>query len=109
MANHVLVSIDEFGCARFLVNSDSQGLLTVDCTVKRASHVEPVNFALRVLFYLLRFLFTDTGKVADWTRNWPCYWRVNLAPVGGPIMPADFAKRSTAIEYEVAWLEDYFL
>ena len=109
MANHVLVSIDASGTARFLVNSDSAGLLTLDCTVKRASRVEPVSFTLRACFYLLRVLFGETGKVSDFTRNWPCKWRVNLAPVGGPVMPVDFAKRSTAIEYEIAWLEKYFL
>ncbi len=41
---------------------------------RRVSRVVPENFLLRCIFYLLRWLFSDDGKVAGWTRNWKCNW-----------------------------------
>jgi hypothetical protein len=109
MKNSIMFSIDSNGDTRFLVNELSNGFLNCDSTVRRASHVEPVNPFLRVLFTLLRYQFGDTGKVAAFTRNWDCAWRVNLTPVHGPIVPVDFASRQSAIDFEIDWLETNFL
>jgi hypothetical protein len=107
---HILVSIDtDTGDTRFLVSSASRGFLTVDCAVRRASHVEPAFLPLRVLFTLARGIFGDEGRIAAWTRVWPCKWRVNLSPVNGPIIPVEWASRESAIQFEVEWLERYFL
>ena len=71
-------------------------------------------------------------QIDDWTRTWGCLWRVNTAPVGGPILTWDdvwtakgasswagrlsqshqiatWRDRQVAIDAEVAFLNDYFL
>jgi hypothetical protein len=50
------------------------------CTVRRASHVEPVP--------------TDTGT----------QWAADLSPVGGPML-GPYRTRSEALAAELAWLE----
>ena len=108
--DHVLFSIDESsGDVRFLVTDLSKDFVTKESNVSRASHVEPCNLVLRVVFYTLRSLFGEWGKIGDFTRRWLCLWRVNLAPVGGPIIPVDWASRQSAIDFEVNWLERNFL
>jgi hypothetical protein len=52
----------------------------------RASHVEPDNILLRVIFHLLRQWLGDKGHMSEFTRSWKCLWRVNMKPVGGPIL-----------------------
>ena len=104
------VSIDDStGEARFLVSPETSFLLDESSTIKRASHVEPVNFALRLLFYALRSFFGEYGRMATFTRSWCIQWRVNLNPVNGPILPNVFTCRQTAIDAEIVWLENNFL
>jgi hypothetical protein len=104
------VSIDDCtGESKFLVNELSSFLLESGSTIKRASHVEPVSIPLRLLFYVLRYLFGEYGKVASFTRFWSVQWRVNLSPVNGPILPTVFDDRDKAIEAEIVWLETNFL
>lgn len=71
---------------------------------QRASHVEPYNRACRVAFHMLRLFFGDKGRMSEFTRGWPIRWRVNLRPVGGPVMQALWLDRQEAIDAEVAWL-----
>ena len=107
---HITVSIDEAtGTTRFLVGDMGKALLTSDCTVQRASHVEPISFPLRIVFHLLRAVFGEEGKISDWTRSWDCFWRVNLSPVGGPISLCGIKPRQYAIQAEIDWLEKNFL
>ncbi len=70
---------------------------------RRASHVEPINPALRLAFRALRWLGGDKGRVAAFTRSWGCQWRVDLAPSGGGILEP-FAARADAIAAEIEWL-----
>jgi hypothetical protein len=108
--NTVTFSIDEStGNTIFLVDEETKAFLDYSSTVRRASNVEPVFLPLRLAFKALRYQFGETGRVSDWTRNWNCLWRVNLAPVHGPILPIDFANRQTAIDWEVKWLNENFL
>jgi hypothetical protein len=51
-------------------------------------------------------MFGEYGKMAAFTRTWPCYWQVDLSPVGGPIVPVEWASRQSAIDFEVGWLND---
>jgi hypothetical protein len=83
------------------------GLKTKVAT-RRASHIEPLYPVSRVLFHLLRKLFGETGRVAEWTRHWDVLWRVNLKPSGGPILPYYFHDRQKAIAAEIAWINDNF-
>lgn len=103
------VTIDDSGEARFLVSEISSFLLDESSTIRRASHVEPVNVILRCVFYTLRFLFGEYGKMGQFTRIWPCMWRVNLSPVNGPILPDVYRNRNQAINAEIVWLETNFL
>lgn len=82
-------------------------------TTRRLSHIEPACWPLRMAFRLLRRLFGDRGRVADWTRRWPCRWRVDFSPIGGPVHDRDdrgrpFADRQSAVRYEydqvLAWM-----
>jgi hypothetical protein len=71
---------------------------------RRASHVEPYTRGYRMSFHLLRWIFGDQGRVSDWTRSWDVLWRVNLTPVGGPILPGATILREAALRREVEWL-----
>lgn len=105
----ITVTIATDGTIRFLVTPDTVCLMTSESTVYRASHVEPVNRALRCLFYLIRSHVADTSLLATFTRLWPCLWRVNLSPVNGPILPDTYRNRKHAIASEVQWLTVNFL
>jgi hypothetical protein len=107
---HVTISIDDnTGNVTFLVSELSRVFLDDTSTVRRASHVEPVNVLLRGAFYLLRFAFGEYGKVSAFTRVWCCKWRVNLSPVNGPVLPVFYSNRGYAITAEIEWLENNFL
>lgn len=63
---------------------------------KRFSHIVPENIVKRVFFKILRRLFSDEGKVAQWTRNWKCSWIVTV----GNEKYGPFKTRKEAIEFE---------
>lgn len=107
----ITVSINEStGEVRFLVpTSGDSPFIEANTTVTRASHVEPWNPFLRYVFYVLRAVFGESGQVAEYTRQLPCLWRVNLQPVKGPVIPIEFNSRQIAIEFEIQWLEENFL
>jgi len=75
-------------------------------TKRRASHVEPVNRALRGIFHFLRKRCADDSTTAAFTRKWPCKWRARIfdGPTLGP-----FRRRSVAIEAEIEYIEKTFL
>jgi hypothetical protein len=106
----MIISVDDTnGNVTFLVNEISSALIDDSSYVRRASHVEPINPFLRIVFYTLRGIFGDYGKMAEITRKWACQWRVNLAPVNGPVLPAIYRNRQDAINAEISWLETNFL
>jgi hypothetical protein len=118
------VTIDEHGNLTYLKTDANDIFLELgDVVTKRASHVEPATFWARVLFHLLRAVVSDKSAIAEWTRSWDVRWRVNTAPVGGPILTwahvwgpvvgtngiATWGYRQDAIDAEVAFLNDFFL
>src|ERR1700722_3126134 len=106
----IVFSIDDAnGDIRFLVNNLSRSFVDESSTIRRASHVEPINAFLRIVFYTLRFLFGEYGRMGQFTRVWPCLWRINLSPVSGPILPTVYRDRQKAIQAEIGWLEANFL
>ncbi len=107
MAN-VVISIDKEGTATYLVNEHTKDLFPEATRPRRASHVEPVSLSLRVLFRALRRAFKDESRVAAWTRSWPCYWYVDMSPVGGP-KRGPFSNRAQAIEFEIQMLNRFWL
>jgi hypothetical protein len=107
----VAITITDEGDAIFLHSESAAAFLDMGDVAehRRASHVEPENIILRNLFHILREKFGEYGWVASFTRLWPCLWRVNTAPVGGPILPGRWRSRSAAIAAEIAFLNDWFL
>ena len=105
----IVVSISEEGVCRFLVNESTESFLTDTSVIRRASHVEPVWEPARVLFHLLRRFFGEKGRVAAFTRTWPCLWQVNMAPIGGPVLSGEWRNRESAIDAEIRYLQERFI
>lgn len=105
----VVIRIKPDGTMRFLVTEGAEAFLSENAIVRRASHVEPVNPALRSAFYGLRNFFGDKGRMTAFTRRWRCLWRVNLSPIGGPILPATYLNRQAAIDTEIEYLNANFI
>jgi hypothetical protein len=109
MTRTVTMTIDENGDAIFLKGHGGDAFLALgDVRTRRASHVEPNSWLLRVLFHAIRRNCTDSCKRAAFTRMWPCLWRINTAPVGGPILCTLYRDRKQAIEAEVVFLTKFF-
>ena len=109
MSSPIIFSIDtETGDYKFLLSDETCTFLDPSSNVRRASHVEPVNLILRIMFYAIR-LFGEDGRMGNWTRGWSCRWRVNLSPIGGIVIPVDFASRNSAISFEIDYLNNHFL
>lgn len=107
MPEHV-INIRDDGSIVFLDQPELESLKDLGSVLTmRASHVEPVNLVLRGLFHLLRHMFTDKGWMASFTRLWPCLWRINLAPINGPILSNTYRNRQRAIDKEVEWLNEH--
>jgi hypothetical protein len=121
----ITLTIDEDGDLLFLKTDSADIFMELGTTVtKRASHVEPGSRYDRWFFHLLRFLFGDKGRVAEWTRTWNVLWRVNTSPIGGPLLrwkhvlpscPQAMAEdiyyeagRQKAIDTEIVFLNNYF-
>ena len=117
------VTIDEDGNLTYLKTSEHDIFAEMgEVVTKRASHVEPATFWLRVAFRFLR-VFGDKTRVAEWTRRWTCEWLVDTRPVGGPILewhhvysfrPGDhriatWLDRQLAIDAEIKFLNQFFL
>lgn len=106
----VTVTIDENGDLAFLSTDMSDVFLEMGKAVKRrASHVEPERLAKRIAFRVLRGVFGDHGRVAEWTRNWSGKWRVDTRPTAGVVLPQLFDSRDEAITAEIEFLNKFFL
>lgn len=64
--------------------------------------IEPTAPGLRRVFHWLRRRYGRAGRVAAWTRRWPCCWRVVLP--GGHCTLGVFPTHSAAVNAEVRWL-----
>lgn len=105
-----IIGVDEQGRLQFPANPELEAMFKATSSVtKRASNILPSTLAPRLAFQLLRKLFTDKGKVAEWTREWRCRWIVDMRPSGGPILPTAWKSRAAALRVEKAWLELYYL
>ena len=87
MNNIIDCTVDENGDVLYLATeANDRFLKQPDSVTRRASHVEPHNFWLRIAFRILRTISGDKNTIAAWTRNWRCLWRVDTRPVGGPVL-----------------------
>jgi hypothetical protein len=109
MAQPILVSINEDSAEiSFLVSAESPSFSLPDMQIRRASHIIPANACLRAAWRICR-VFGDNTPLANFTRLWPCKWLVDFSPIGGDIVPIEWASRQSAIEFEIQWLETNFL
>ena len=106
--DEVTFIVESTGDAVYLV-TEAAANLNLGSSPLRATHVEPVNAVLRCAFHLLRQWLGDKGRMSDFTRRWPCKWRINLKPVDGPILPTVYYDRSQAINAEVIALNKFFI
>jgi len=102
----ITVFIDDEGMT-FLMD-ETVKLFEGEGEVKRASHVEPDSLVFRLLFHTLRHVFGDKGRMSDFTRSWPCLWRVNTKPTAGVILPGRWRNRQEAIDAEIVFLNEWF-
>ena len=107
MEQEIIITVDSAGTVTHLVDHPLTEYPET-ATVARASHIEPLDPTLFLAFRLIRWVFGDESKMADWTRTWKCLWSVDLSPVGGPTN-YPFRTRAEAIEYEIKWLNQNFL
>ena len=105
----ITIGITPDGDMQFLKSEDTNFLVSSETVTKRASHVEPCNPGLRRIFHGLRAAFGEKGLVSEFTRVWPCQWRVNLSPIGGPVLSQVWRNRKAAIHAEVVWLNENFI
>jgi len=134
MPQELTFVIDESGDMKFLVPEFMhESPLLEGANISRASHVEPDNFVLRIIFHGLRQVLGDKGRMSEFKRNWPILWRVNTKPVGGPILTwehiygfpksclswwyifdghkqiATWRNRKDAIDAEIKFLNSWFI
>jgi hypothetical protein len=105
----IVLTIEDNGDLTFLDSSSADAFLDLgETTKRRASHILPVTFIYRQWFRILRTLFGEKGRVAEWTRRWNTAWIVDARPIGGPRFPQHFANRQDAIDFEVDFLVRWF-
>lgn len=105
----MIIVIGRDGNSRMIVGEGAEPYLALgQPEQRRASHVEPCDHALRVVFRLLRRIFGDTGQISDWTRGWGVDWRADMGPMGGPVLEV-FNDRTSALAAERAWLVENYL
>jgi hypothetical protein len=106
----IVLTIDENGDQVFLKSEGAKAFLELGkVETSRASHVEPDAAVLRWLFHFIRQRCTDDSRIAGWTRTWCCSWRVNTAPLDGPILSGRWRDRSQAIAAEIEYVNERFL
>jgi hypothetical protein len=94
-----VIFIEADGTVRGIHSTLTEDLISG--TRRRASHVEPVNRALRWLFHQIRSRTSDDSFVASFTRKWPCRWQARIfnGPTLGP-----FRRRQEAIAAEISYI-----
>jgi hypothetical protein len=107
MANTITVFIEDDASITFLDTPLTRGFKLGPSVTRRASHVQPNNAALRLVFKALRCLFGDKSPVAGFTRRWRCLWRADMRPIGGPILSGRWYNRQGAINAEHAYFNTY--
>ena len=101
MENIITVWIQSNGDVTFLKSPLTAGFNLGPSVTRRYSSVEPDCWYLRLVFAVLRWMFSDTSAVSNWTRNWPCLWRAHIK--GGPVLPIRSRARQQVIDAEIAY------
>ena len=104
----ITITIDETG-QKFVGGHGAEIFELPTDTVRRASHVVPDNFWLRLAFQTIRACVSDTSRLAAWTRTWRCLWRVHVVADGLDVNLGRYRDRNQAIEAEIGFLNQFFL
>jgi len=76
----IIVTCHEDGSATALAVEGTEFVRSIgSVTMKRASHVWPCHPVKRTAFRVLRSLFGERGRVAEWCRQWRGPWEVRFA------------------------------
>ena len=94
----IVISVEDDGAMNFLNKPEVEDLVQPGSVKRRISHVEPVNSLFRFAFHLIRKRVSDESRLAQFTREWNCLWRVRV--LDGPTF-GRFASRQAAIDAEV--------
>ena len=101
----VTIYINNDASVSFLKSPLTAGFNLGPSITRRYSSVEPDCWYLRLVFIVLRWLFTDTSAVSEWTRYWPCLWRARIK--NGPILPIRSQVRQQVIDAEIAYFNTH--
>lgn len=107
MRDEVTISFDEqTGEVQFVHHDEIADVMSEVGTItkSRATHVEPVSWILRCLFYLIRNRVDDSSRLSSFTRRWPCKWRARLTDTNEIIGVG--RDRAALIQNEVEYLEN---
>lgn len=73
-----------------------KGFDVIDYEKKRVSHLIPASFIKKIVFIIIRAVFSEQSKITEWTRHWHCSWLVVIdQKYYGP-----FEDRQDAIRFE---------
>lgn len=78
-------------------------LPTVTLHKRRVSTITPMFAPKRQLFFLLRWLFGEEGRAAEFTRRWRGPWRVDVLACGARSV---FMRRESAVQWEMSHMEN---
>lgn len=97
------VVIDENGMLSCLHNDAVPMHELGTVTTTRLSHIVPLFLPKRAVFRLLRLMFGERGRVADWTRSWRGPWHVSILATGAWSV---FEKRADCVAWEIQQIND---
>ena len=74
----------------------------------RVSHIYPKRTVLRMAFRFLRWLGGDDGRLAHWTRRWPCVWTVRWVEAPDHVV-FESRRRDECMKWEVNEAKQWLL
>ena len=101
----VAVFINNDASVTFLKSPLTAGFNLGPSVTRRYSAVEPACWYLRLVFCVVRGLVDDASALAEWTRNWKCFWRARIK--NGPILPFRSYDRQQVINEEISYFNHH--
>lgn len=95
------IIIDDLGFIRCISNSRVPLHELGTVSKRRVSTITPMFAPKKQVFWLLRKIFGEQGRVAEFTRRWRGPWIVKIIATGEWSV---FTRRESAIEWELMML-----